>query len=305
MCSSDLLAALPALVVFGVLPQEKDWLSGDFIAAPSLADLLHNGLVTVRTEESPFPAAPPDSGGPQVSVPGPFLGENGVGGAVALLIGPVELLQLPDAGDDTGKSTRNCFLHLPHPFFGDMRGTEDHIEGLFLPGSQVAGSKGGQTDLRFSHAAFRHQQSGLVLIQPSFQPFGGGKLGVIEGISGLLADVFVDRKDILGKGLRRRIEQGDELPLDPLGDISPELLQVPSDRLDVLEGSVALRRRARNGDLAAFQPILHHLDDVLIVLCAGKQPGVKALGPADDLQLSQDVSCLQLCQQVVPEIRLF
>ena len=28
------------------------------------ADLLHNGLVTVGTEKSPFPAAPPDSGGP-------------------------------------------------------------------------------------------------------------------------------------------------------------------------------------------------------------------------------------------------
>ena len=134
-------------MVFGVLPQKEGRFGGDFIPSPSLADLLHNRLMAAGTEENLFPGAPSNSRGPHISVPGPFLGENGVGGTVSLLIGPIELLQLPDAGDNTGKSTRDRFLHLPHPLFGDMGGTEDHIEGLFLPGSQVAGSKGGQADL--------------------------------------------------------------------------------------------------------------------------------------------------------------
>ena len=289
-------------MVFSVLPQEEVRLGGDFIPGPALADLLHDGLVTAGAEENLFPGAPPDSGGPHIPVPGPFFGENGVGGAVSLLIGPVELLQLPDAGDDTCKGIGDRFLHLPHPLFGDMGGTEDHIEGLFLPGGQMAGGESGQADLRFSGTAFRHQKGGLVLVQLSLQPFRRGKLGVVEGVSGFLADVLIDSKDALGEGLRRRVEQGDKLPLDPLGDIGPEFSQIPGDRLDVLEGGGIFRRRAGNGDLAAFQPVLYHLDDVLVVLGAGEQPGVQPFGAAENLQLSQDASCLQLCQQVVLEI---
>ena len=101
---------------------------------PSLADHFHDGILTVGTKKSLFSAAPLDSGGPQIPVPGPLFGEDGVGGAVSLFVGLVKFFQVPDAGDDAGKGVRDCFLHLSHPLFGDMGGAENHIEGLFLPG---------------------------------------------------------------------------------------------------------------------------------------------------------------------------
>lgn len=83
-----------------------------------------------------------------------------------------------------------------------MGGAQDHIKSLLPPSAGLFRPQGvhsghdGRADLRLSRAAFRHNETALMLLQLALHRLGHGKLGVVEGVARVRTDVVVDGQNL-------------------------------------------------------------------------------------------------------------
>ena len=275
--------------------------------------VLHHGdldrLQAGRTEERPFQGAPGDCRALHVSVPSSFLADDGVNALVPTLVKGVEFIQLRGVANDGPKGFRKGLRQLAHPLLCHMGRTEDDIKGL-LPGLPASHSgrgrdrsgQGGRPDFRFPGTAFRHDECELIFGELLSDRFCHGQLRGVERIARVFPDVLVDGEDLRGKRLCRRIEQRLELVADALRHGDAEGVQVACDVAHGVE-AVRFSDGPRNGDCSASQPVLHHGNDVGVVLLAEQDPGFQLLPDGDNGQPLQDTPVFQLREQIVPKLR--
>ena len=89
---------------------------------------------------------------------------------------------------------------------------------------------------------------------------------------------------------------------DTLGHRHAESVQVASDILHAVK-AVRVDDRPGDGDGPAFEAVLHHGDDVGIILPAIEHPGIQLLPQGDDLEPFQNAPVLQFIQHIVSKLR--
>ena len=301
-------AAVAALVVFAVLRAEEKLVDLARVPDAVLREGRLNGLQAVRAEIRLLVPVP-DHGGPlHVAVPGLLLGDDGVDAPVALFVQVVEPVQFRVAAHHHAGGVRQGLADLPRPFVGHMGGAQDHIKSLLQPPAGllrpqgVHGGHGRGADLRLAGPALCNNKAALVLLQLALHRLGHGKLGIVEGIARVLPDIVVHSQNLRRERLAGRVEERLELPADALGYRYAEGVQVAGDILHAVK-AVRVDDRPGDGDGPAFEAVLHHGDDVGIILPAIQHPGVQLLPQGDDLEPFQNSPALQFIQHIVPKLR--
>ena len=299
-------AASAASVVFAVFCTEEKLVDLAHVRYAILCEGRFNGLQTVRTEIRLLTPVP-DYGGPfHIAVPGLLLGDDGVDALVAPLIQAVESVQFRVAAHHHTHGVRQGLGNLTRPLVCHMGGAQNRVErllsaaaGLLCP-QGVHSGHGGGANLRFAAAAFRHDDAAFVFLQLALHRLGHGKLRVVERIARVLLDVVVDGQDLRRERLAGRIKERPELPADAFGYRHAEGVQITGDILHAVK-AVRVADGSGDGNGPAFQTVLHHGDDVGVVLPAMQHPGVQLLLQGNDLQPFQNAPAFQLIQHIVPE----
>ena len=183
-----------------------------------------------------------DRRGPHVAIPGLFLGEDGETEFVPPLKHLVQVIQLRRGMDYGGEGIRYGLLQLTHPFLGHMGGAQDQVKSLAHLDGHLVGKKsrsrcgdGYRPDLALAGPTFRHNEPHLAPLQLALDGLCHRKLGVVEGIAGVLLNVLVDCQHFRGQRFRRRVKERYEQLLDPLRHGNAEGIEVFRDRVDFVQ----------------------------------------------------------------------
>ena len=102
----------------------------------------------------------------------------------------VQVIQLRRGMDYGGEGIRYGLLQFTHPFLGYMGGAQDQVKSLAHLDGHLVGKKsrsrcgdGYRSNLRFSRAAFCHNEPHLAPLQLALDGLCHRKLGVVEGNS--------------------------------------------------------------------------------------------------------------------------
>ena len=218
----------------------------------------------------------------------------------------VELLDTVDYG---GKGVWHSLLHLPYPFFCYMGGAENNIEGLKKAGafllsvkSSRRGRNGCRADLGLARTAFRHDQPHFVALELPLDGLRHRKLGVVEGIARVVADVLIDCQHFRGKRFFGGIEQRNKKVFDPLGHRNAEGVQIVRYRLQFVQRGGA-GDRARYSDGSVFQAAFQNGRDVFVLLLTAQQPRLHLAGNGFDPQGAEDLPPRQFGKNIVLKLR--
>ena len=124
-------------------------------------------------------------------------------------------------------------------------------------------AEGSRADFCFARAAFRNDKRSFLAVKLPLDSLRHRKLGVIEGIAGLLHDIVIDSEYFIRKRLSDWIEDGHELIADTVSDGHAEGIEIPCDIVDLVKPIRGAGYSAGDLNGPGLQPLLQYLYDFL------------------------------------------
>ena len=186
-----------------------------------------------------------------------------------------------------------------------MGRTEDDVEGFRRLTRAVRfqipeGRHSRRADFRLAGAALRDDERAFVMVKLALDGLRHGKLGVVQRIPRVFADVAVDGQNFGRQGFVRGVKQRGKLLPDAFRHSDAERVQVARDVADLGE-TVRIGRCSGDCDSAASQPVFHYGNDVGVLIRAAENPSVNLLPDGNHGELFQVAATLQLVQNIVAE----
>lgn len=124
-------------------------------------------------------------------------------------------------------------------------------------------AEGGRADFCFARAAFRNDKRRFLAVKLPLDSLRHRKLGVIEGIAGLLHDIVIDAEHLIRKRLSGWIKEGHELIADTVSDGHAEAIEIPCDIVDPVKPVRGTGNSAGDLNGSGLQSLLQYLYDMM------------------------------------------